>query len=158
MVLLNSLRVIPPKDPFGEDAVEQPVLKVIEVFVDVRDAVCGVGALSGYLRIYMLDRKFVVRTCVLHNHMYCIGTIRDDFSIYSDVLDEFDFELAYMTTRHINFEEWSDELMANANQSISSTSNPSKSESEDEPWVSSAIDNIIRDAMFEKGGEYQEVK
>lgn len=35
MVLLNSLRVIPPEDPLVEDAIEQPVLEVIEVFVDV---------------------------------------------------------------------------------------------------------------------------
>lgn len=123
-----------------------------------RDVVCGVGALSRYLRIYLLDRKFVARTCVLHNHMYCTGTIRDDFSIYLDVVDEFNFELAYMTTRHINFEEWSDELMANANQFVSFASDPLKSESEDEPWVSSAINSVIKDAIFEKDGENQEVK
>ncbi|KAH0987926.1 hypothetical protein GBA52_015103 [Prunus armeniaca] len=35
MVLLNSLRVISPEDPLGEDAIVQPVLEVIEVFVDV---------------------------------------------------------------------------------------------------------------------------
>ncbi|CAL2278446.1 unnamed protein product [Prunus armeniaca] len=35
MVLLNSLRVIPPEDLLGEDAIEQLVLEVIEVFVNV---------------------------------------------------------------------------------------------------------------------------
>ncbi|CAL8163031.1 unnamed protein product [Prunus armeniaca] len=35
MVVLNSLRVIPPEDPSREDAIAQPVVEVIEVFVDV---------------------------------------------------------------------------------------------------------------------------
>lgn len=70
-----------------------------------------------------------------HSHMYNIDTIRDEFSINADVLDEFDFELAYMSTRHRDLEERFDELMANATQSISSVSDPLKSESEDKPWV-----------------------
>lgn len=53
------------------------------------------------------------RTCVLYSHMYNIGTIRDDFSIYVDVREEFDFELVYMSTRHRDFEDWFDELMEN---------------------------------------------
>ncbi|CAL8175836.1 unnamed protein product [Prunus armeniaca] len=82
MVLLNSLRVIPPEDLLGEDAIEQPVLE-----------------------------KFMARTCVLHSHMYSIGTIRDDFSIYIDVLEEFDFKLVYISMRHRDFEERFDEVM-----------------------------------------------
>ncbi|CAL8990847.1 unnamed protein product, partial [Prunus brigantina] len=35
IVLLNSLRVIPPEDPLVEDVLVQPLLEVIEVFVDV---------------------------------------------------------------------------------------------------------------------------
>ncbi|PQM43265.1 hypothetical protein Pyn_40420 [Prunus yedoensis var. nudiflora] len=171
MVLLNSLRFIPPKDPLGEDAIEQPVIGVIEVFVDMFamepskisiDAFLVHGnmlieaieniesnwdlnygleemqfaALAHYLgtlKIYLLDRKFVSRTCVLHSHMYSTGTIRDDFGIYLDVLDEFNFKLAYMSMRHRDFEELFDELMANATQSVSSALDPSESESEDEP-------------------------
>ncbi|PQP95107.1 hypothetical protein Pyn_05951 [Prunus yedoensis var. nudiflora] len=193
MVLLNSLRFIPPKDLLGEDAIEQPV---IEVFVDVFamkpseisidaslvhedmlvevienmkpnwDLNCGLeemqfAALAHYLgtlKIYLLDRKFVSRICVLHNHIYSTGTIRDDFGIYLDVLDEFNFKLAYMSMRHRDFEELFDELMANATQSVSSALDPSESESEDEPWVSSAIDNIIRDAMFGESSENPEAK
>ncbi|KAL6293538.1 hypothetical protein ACE6H2_001680 [Prunus campanulata] len=48
--------------------------------------------------------------------------------------------------------------MANATQSISSASDPSKSESEDKPWVSSTIDSIIRDAMFGESGENPKAK
>ncbi|PQP99051.1 hypothetical protein Pyn_25406 [Prunus yedoensis var. nudiflora] len=146
MVLLNSLRVVPPEDPLDEDVLVQPVLEVIEVievFVDVFgmepseilidaslvhgdmlikaienmvpnwDLNCGLeqmqlAALAYCLdtwRNYLLVRKFVARTCVLHNHMYCSSNIRDKFSIYLDVLDESDFELAYMTTRHKDFVE-----------------------------------------------------
>ncbi|PQP93632.1 uncharacterized protein Pyn_08039 [Prunus yedoensis var. nudiflora] len=109
-------------------------------------------------RIYLLDRNFVARTCVLHSHMYCTGNIPDEFGIYLDVLDEFDFELAYMITRHKDFEEWFDELMANATQSVSFALDPSKSESEEEPWESSVIDSILRDAMFGKGDENLKAK
>ncbi|PQM35667.1 hypothetical protein Pyn_34014 [Prunus yedoensis var. nudiflora] len=111
MVLFNSLRVIPPEDPLGKDAITQLVLEVIEVFVDVFtmepsevfidaslvhrgmlieaiktmvpnwDLNCRLedmqlAVLAHCLdtwRIYLLDRKFVVRTCVLHSHMYCTG-------------------------------------------------------------------------------------
>ncbi|CAL2271811.1 unnamed protein product [Prunus armeniaca] len=173
-------RVIPPEDPLGEDATDQPVLEVIEVFVDVfaiepsevfidatllhegmlieanenmelnLDLNYGLKemqfeALAHCLdtwRIYMLDRKFVARTCGLHNHMYCA--------------DEFDFELAYITTRHIDFQEHFDELMANATHSVSSDSNLSKNELEDDPWGSSTIDNIMRNVMFEKWDENPE--
>ncbi|PQQ10812.1 hypothetical protein Pyn_20144 [Prunus yedoensis var. nudiflora] len=196
MVLLNSLRVVPPKDPLDEDALVQPVLEVIKVFVDVFamepseilieasivhggmlieaienmvpnwDLDCGLeemqlATLAHCLdtwRVYLLDRKFVARTCVLPNHMYCSGNIRDEFSIYLDVLDEFDFELAYMTTRHRDFVEQSDELMIDGAQSDSFASNPSESESEGEPWESSAIDRILRNAMFGKRNESFEVK
>lgn len=70
----------------------------------------------------------MARTCVLHSHMHNTDTIRDDFRIYVDVLDEFDFELAYMSTRHMGLEEWFDELMENATQSVSSISDLLKSE------------------------------
>ncbi|KAH0987925.1 hypothetical protein GBA52_015102 [Prunus armeniaca] len=109
-------------------------------------------------RIYPLDRKFVARTCVLHSHMYCTGNIRDEFGIYLSVLDEFDFELVYMTTRHRDFVEQTDELMIDRAQSDSSDSNLSKSESEEEPWESSAVDSILRNAMFEKRNEISEAK
>ncbi|CAL8169043.1 unnamed protein product [Prunus armeniaca] len=164
MVLLNSLRVIPPEDPLGEDATDQSVLEVIEVFVDVfaieppevfidatllhegmlieanenmelnLDLNYGLKemqfeALAHCLdtwRIYMLDRKFVARTCGLHNHM------------------------------HIDFQERFNELMANATHSVSFDSNLSENELEDDPWVSSAIDNIMRNVMFEKWDENPE--
>ncbi|PQM38908.1 hypothetical protein Pyn_29440 [Prunus yedoensis var. nudiflora] len=196
MVLLNSLKVIPPEDLLGEDALVQPVLEVIAVFVDVFamepsevlidaslvhrgmlieaienmvlnwDLDCGLeemqlAALAHCLdtwRIYLLDRKFVARTCVLHNHKYCSGNIRDEFSIYLDVLDDFDFELAYMTTRHRDFVEQSNKLMTDGSQSDSSTSDPSESESEGEPWESSAIDSILRNAIFEKRNGNSEAK
>lgn len=53
----------------------------------------------------MLDKEFVVRTYVLHNNIYNIDTIQDECSIYVDVLKEFDFKLAYMSIRHMDFEE-----------------------------------------------------
>ncbi|KAH0972230.1 hypothetical protein GBA52_024386 [Prunus armeniaca] len=116
MVLLNSLRVIPPEDPLGEDATDQPVLEVIEVFVDV---------------FAIEPSEVFIDATLLHE-------------------DEFDFELAYITTRHIDFQEHFDELMANATHSVSSDSNLSENELEDDPWASSTIDNIMRNVMFEK--------
>ncbi|KAI5327274.1 hypothetical protein L3X38_026670 [Prunus dulcis] len=144
------------QDPLGDDAIEQPVLEVIEMFMDM----FVMEPLEIFIDASLVhgDRKFVARTCVLHSHMYNTGTIRDDFSIYVDVLDEFDFELAYMSTRHRDFEEWFDELVANVAQYVSLASDPLKSESEDEPWVSSEIDSIIRDAMFRKSSENPDAK
>ena len=107
MILLNLLLVIPPEDPLGDDAIVQPVLEVIEVFVlvfalepsevvidaslshrgmlieAIEDMVpnwdldCGLeemqlAALAHCLdtwRVYLLDRRFVARTCVLHSHV-----------------------------------------------------------------------------------------
>ncbi|CAL9019509.1 unnamed protein product, partial [Prunus brigantina] len=43
--------------------------------------------------------------------MYCTGNIRDEFGIYLSVLDEFHFQLVYMTTRLRDFVEQMDELM-----------------------------------------------
>ncbi|PQQ12613.1 hypothetical protein Pyn_37988 [Prunus yedoensis var. nudiflora] len=63
-----------------------------------------------------------------------------------------------MTTRHRDFVEQSDELMTDGAESDSSVSDPSESESEGEPWESSAIDSILRNAMFEKRNENSEAK
>ncbi|CAL2278445.1 unnamed protein product [Prunus armeniaca] len=100
----------------------------------------------------------MARTCVLHSHMYSIGTIRDDFSICIDVLQEFDFKLVYISMRHKDFEEQFDEVMANAAQFVSSASDLLKTESEDEPWVSSSIDSIIMDAILGRNSENLEAK
>ncbi|CAL8083924.1 unnamed protein product [Prunus armeniaca] len=67
----------------------------------------------------------MARTCLLHSHMYITGTVREDFGIYVDVLEEFDFELAYMSMRYMDFKVRFDELMTNVTQSISSASDPS---------------------------------
>ncbi|KAH0982200.1 hypothetical protein GBA52_009377 [Prunus armeniaca] len=136
--------VISPEDHLGEDAIVQPVLEVIEVFVDRplktwfrigiwivdwRDAACSVGTLSRYL---------------------------EDLS--AGVLHKFEFELVYMTTRHRDFVEQLDELMTDGAQSDSSISDPLESESEEELWESSAVDSILRNAMFENRMENSEAK
>lgn len=46
-------------------------------------------------RIYLLDRRFVAKTCVLCNDLHNTRLIQLDFDIYIDVLGEFDFELDY---------------------------------------------------------------
>ncbi|PQQ05596.1 hypothetical protein Pyn_24564 [Prunus yedoensis var. nudiflora] len=48
--------------------------------------------------------------------------------------------------------------MTDGAQSDSSALDPSESESEGEPWESSAIDSILRNAMFEKMNENSEAK
>ncbi|PQQ03138.1 hypothetical protein Pyn_34444 [Prunus yedoensis var. nudiflora] len=121
------------------------LIEVIENMVPNWDLDCGLeemqltalGHCLDTLRFYLLDRKFVARTCVLHSHMYCS---------------------AYMTTRHRDFVEQSNKLMIDGAQSDSSTSDPSKSELEGEPWESSAIDSILRNAMFEKRNGNSEAK
>ena len=173
MVLLNSLPAIPPEDPLEEDTIMQRVFEVIEVLVvlfhrgrvieEIEDMIpnwnlnCGLeemqlAALARCLdtwREYLLDRRFVARTVVVSSHMYCTGNIRDEFGIYLSMLDEFHFQLVYMTTRLRDFVEQMDELIIDGAQYDSSVSDPSESESEEEPWVSSAIDSILRNAMFE---------
>lgn len=52
------------------------------------------------------------------------------------MLDEFDFELAYMSVRNKDIDDWFDEIMAEPKQSISLVSYPSESESDEESWVS----------------------
>ena len=129
------------------------LIEAVEDMVPNWDLNCGLeemqlAALARCLftwRVYLLDRRFVARTVVLSSHMYCTGNIRDEFGIYLSVLNEFDFQLGYMTTRLRDFME----QVIDEAQSDSSDSDPSESESEEEPWVSSAIDSILRNAMFE---------
>ena len=133
------------------------VIEEIEDMIPNWDLNCGLeemqlAALARCLdtwREYLLDRRFVARTVVVSSHMYCTGNIRDEFGIYLSVLDEFHFQLVYMTTRLRDFVEQMDELMIDGALYDSSVSDPSESESEEEPWVSSAIDSILRNAMFE---------
>ncbi|CAL9000422.1 unnamed protein product [Prunus brigantina] len=180
MVLLNSLRVIPPEDPLGEDAIVQPMLEVIEVFVDVfamepSEVFIDASLVHGGMLIEAIEDMVpnwdldcaleemqlaasARANSVLHSHMYCTGNIRDEFGIYLSVLDEFDFELMYMTTRHRDFVEQVDELMIDGAQFDSFDSDPSESESEEEPWESSAVDSILRNAVFEKRNEISEAK
>ena len=130
---------------------------MVEGMIPNWDLDCGLedmelAALAHYLytwRVYLLDRRFVARTVVLSSHMYSTDNIRDEFDIYLSVLDEFHFQLVYMTTRLRDFVEQMEELMIDGAQYDSSVSDPSESESEEEPWVSSAIDSILRNAMFE---------
>ncbi|PQQ20782.1 hypothetical protein Pyn_10453 [Prunus yedoensis var. nudiflora] len=98
IVLLNSLRVLPPEDPLGEDAIEQPVLEVIKVFMDVFSTE---------------PSEIFINTSLVHGAQV-------PFEMTCVMLDEFNFELAYMSTRHKDFEERFDELMANVAQSVSS--------------------------------------
>ena len=129
------------------------VIEEIEDMIPNWDLNCGLeemqlAALARCLftwRVYLLDRRFVARTIVLSSHMYCTGNIRAEFDIYLSVLNEFDFQLGYMTTRLRDFME----QVIDGAQSDSSDSDPSESESEGEPWVSAAIDSILRNAMFE---------
>ncbi|CAL9007245.1 unnamed protein product [Prunus brigantina] len=140
------------------------LIEAIEDMVPNWDLNCGLeemqlAALARCLyiwRAYLLDKKFVARTCVLHTHMYCTCNIRDEFNIYSRVLDEFDFELVYMTTWLRDFVEQVDELRINEALYDSSVSDPSESESEEEPWERLAIANILGNAMFEEGNEISE--
>ena len=133
------------------------VIEEIEDMIPNWDLNCGLeemqlAALARCLdtwREYLLDRRFVARTVVVSSHMYCTGNIRDEFGIYLSMLDEFHFQLVYMTTRLRDFVEQMDELIIDGAQYDSSVSDPSESESEEEPWVSSAIDSILRNAMFE---------
>ena len=133
------------------------VIEEIEDMIPNWDLNCGLeemqlAALARCLdtwREYLLDRRFVARTVVVSSHMYCTGNIRDEFGIYLSMLDEFHFQLVYMTTRLRDFVEQMDELMIDGALYDSSVSDPSESESEEEPWVSSAIDSILRNAMFE---------
>ena len=133
------------------------VIGEIEDMIPNWDLNCGLeemqlAALARCLntwREYLLDRRFVARTVVLSSHMYCTGNIRDEFGIYLSVLDEFHFQIVYMTTRLRDFVEQMDELMIDGALYDSSVSDPSESESEEEPWVSAAIDSILRNAMFE---------
>ena len=133
------------------------VIEEIEDMIPNWDLDCGLeemqlAALAHCLdtwRVYLLDRRFVARTVVLSSHMYCTSNIRVEFDIYLSVLNEFDFQLGYMTTRLRDFVEQMDELMIDGAIYDSSVSDPSESESEEEPWVSSAIDSILRNAMFE---------
>ena len=133
------------------------VIEKIEDMIPNWDLNCGLeemqlAALARCLntwREYLLDRRFVARTVVVSSHMYCTGNIRDEFGIYLSMLDEFHFQLVYMTTRLRDIVEQMDELIIDGAQYDSSVSDPSESESEEEPWVSSAIDSILRNAMFE---------
>ena len=133
------------------------VIEEIEDRIPNWDLNCGLeeiqlAALARCLdtwREYLLDRRFVARTVVVSSHMYCTGNIRDEFGIFLSMLDEFHFQLVYMTTRLRDFVEQMDELIIDGAQYDSSVSDPSESESEEEPWVSSAIDSILRNAMFE---------
>ena len=133
------------------------VIEEIEDMIPNWDLNCGLeemqlAALARCLdtwREYLLDRRFVARTVVVSSHMYCTGNIRDEFGIYLSMLDEFHFQLVYMTTRLRDIVEQMDELIIDGAQYDSSVSDPSESESEEEPWVSSAIDSILRNAMFE---------
>ncbi|CAL8992057.1 unnamed protein product [Prunus brigantina] len=148
MVLLNSLRVIPQEDHLGDDAIEQ---LVIEVFVDVfaiepTEIFIDTSLVHGGMLIEAIENmepnwdlycgleemqfaEFVARTCVLHSHMHNTDTIRDDFRIYVDVLDEFDFKLAYMSTRHMDLEEW-DATFGENGENLKA-----KAKREDEPMV-----------------------
>ncbi|CAL9025612.1 unnamed protein product, partial [Prunus brigantina] len=89
------------------------LIEAIEDMVPNWDLKCGleemqIAALAHCLdtwREYLLDRRFVARTVVLSSHMYCTGNIRDEFGIYLSVLDEFHFQLVYMTTRLRDFVE-----------------------------------------------------
>ncbi|KAH0974647.1 hypothetical protein GBA52_016546 [Prunus armeniaca] len=123
--------------PLGEDAIEQPVLEVIEVFVDM----------------FAMERlKIFIDASLVHG-----GTIRDDFSIYVDVLDEFDFKLAYMSTRHKDFEEsenpeakeepqWKDEPVVESKVEIVVIS----SDDEQEPMEESKIKVILIELSDDK--------
>ena len=114
------------------------LIEAIEDMVPNWDLDCGLeemqlAALAHCLdtwRVYLLDRRFVARTVVLSSHMYCTGNIRDEFGIYLSVLDEFHFQLVYMTTRLRDFVEQMDELMIEGGQYDSSVSDPSESESD----------------------------
>ena len=116
------------------------VIGEIEDMIPNWDLDCGLeemqlAALARCLyiwRVYLLDRRFVARTVVLSSHMYSTGNIRDEFGIYLSVLDEFHFQIAYMTTRLRDFVEQMDGLMINGGQYDSSVSDPSESESESE--------------------------
>ena len=72
----------------------------------------------------------MARTVVLSSHMYSTGNIRDEFGIYLSVLDEFHFQIAYMTTRLRDFVEQMDGLMIDGGIYDSSVSDPSESESD----------------------------
>ena len=114
------------------------VIEEIEDMIPNWDLNCGLeemqlAALARCLdtwREYLLDRRFVARTVVVSSHMYCTGNIRDEFGIYLSMLDEFHFQLVYMTTRLRDFVEQMDELMIDGAQYDSSVSDPSESESD----------------------------
>ena len=114
------------------------VIGEIEDMIPNWDLDCGLeemqlAALARCLytwRVYLLDRRFVARTVVLSSHMYSTGNIRDEFGIYLSVLDEFHFQLAYMTTRLRDFVEQMDGLMIDGGIYDSSVSDPSESESD----------------------------
>ncbi|PQQ15344.1 hypothetical protein Pyn_40713 [Prunus yedoensis var. nudiflora] len=146
--------IIPPEDPLGDDAIEQPVLKVIEVFVDV----FAIEPSEVFIDATLLHMGMLIEAIenIEPNWDLNCGLEEMQFAVLAHCLDT--WKIYLLDRKHIDFEERFDELMANATQYVSSTSYPSKSESEDEPWASSAIDNIIRDAMFEKGGENHEAK
>ena len=116
------------------------LIEDIEGMIPNWDLNCGleemqIAALAHCLdtwRVHLLDRRFVARTVALSSHMYCTGNIRDEFGIYLSVLDEFHFQIAYMTTRLRDFVEQMDGLMIDGGQYDSSVSDPSESESESE--------------------------
>lgn len=73
-------------------------------------------------------------------------------------MEKFDFELAYISVRHRDLENWFGEIMVEVEQFISLASDPSASELYEDSWVSMSIDSIVRDYMFAKGAKNLEAK
>ncbi|CAL8134855.1 unnamed protein product [Prunus armeniaca] len=109
-------------------------------------------------RMYLSHCRFLERTCVMHNHIYIMGTICANLDIYIDVMEKFNFELSYVSLRHRDLENQFGEIMVEVEQFISLASDPSASELDEDSWVSMAIDSIVRDYMFAKGAENLEAK
>ncbi|VVA37600.1 PREDICTED: uncharacterized protein [Prunus dulcis] len=160
MVVLNALLLEPPEDSLGMDAIEKPALEVIEVFVDA----FAMEPSEVFINTLLLHGSMLVKAienmipnwdlkCGMEEMQYvalthCLDTWR--MYLFHYVMEKFNFELAYMSVRHRDLENYFGEIMAEAEQVISSALDPSASESDEYSWVSMAIDSIVRDYMFAK--------